>query len=266
MEKQAFEAQLPTAVPKLRNTLRKMVGHPAQVDDLTQEALTRAWEHRATFGERASFSTWLCSIGVRAAVDFLRNQKRWRPRAQIVHANECLTQPELMAEIGEGLHDPDGSFDVQEHIAFCFSCVGRSLPPLDQACLVLKDVLEMTSDEGAKALSISESVFRRHLTDARAAMQQEFEGLCSLVNKQGVCYQCKGLREGAPPQSQGPWPPELDVTLPLETRLSLVRNAAIDAGKTQKLHNLSWRRIQKLEDAGQGTEEVDPHCLPPTDG
>ena len=265
MEKKAFEAGLPAALPKLRNTLRKMVGHPTQVDDLTQETLSRAWEHRATFAERASFSTWLCSIGVRAAVDFLRNQKRWRARAQVVHANECLKDPELLAEIGAGLHDPDSSFDVQEHIAFCFSCVGRSLPALDQACLVLKDVLEMTSDEGAKALGISESVFRRHLTDARQAMQREFEGLCSLVNKQGVCYQCKGLRSGAPSSARSEWPAVLDTGLPFDKRLPIVREGSIDTGRTQKLHDISWRRIHILEEAGEGSEVVDPHCLPSGD-
>jgi len=263
MERRAFEAELPNAVPKLRSTLRKMVGDAAQVDDLTQEALSKAWEHRATFGERASFSTWLCSIGVRAAVDFLRQQKRWRARAQIVHANECLKDPELLTEIGAGLHEPGAEFQVEEHIAFCFACVGRSLPPIDQACLVLKDVLEMTSHEGGKALGLSEAVFRHHLAAARGAMEQEFEGLCSLVNKQGVCYQCKGLREGAPADAQGPWPRELELGLPLQRRLAIVRQAAIDAGKTQKLHDLSWRRIRMLEDAGRGSEEVDPHCLPP---
>lgn len=262
MEKQAFEAQLPDALPKLRNTLRKMVGHPAQVDDLAQETLSRAWEHRATYAGRASFSTWLCSIGVRAAVDFLRQQRRWRPRAQVVHANECLKDPELMGEIGGALHDPEGGFDAKEHVAFCFSCVGRSLPAMEQACLVLKEVLELTSQQGAETLGLTESVFRHHLSRARATMQTQYEGLCSLVNKQGVCYQCSGLRDGAPPPSQGPWPDELKLGLTLETRLRIVRDAAIDAGKAQKLHDVSWRRIQALEEAGQGTEEVDPHCVP----
>lgn len=84
-----------------------------------------------------------------------------------------------------------------------FTCVGRPLPPEQQAALVLREVMGFASDEAARALGLTESVLRHHRTSARGEMQRRFEGLCSLVDKEGVCYQCRGPREATPAPRQG---------------------------------------------------------------
>jgi RNA polymerase sigma-70 factor (ECF subfamily) len=256
-EPRAFDALVLAARPKLRAVIRRIVGHPDDTDDLMQESIARAWQSIGTFRGDATFSTWLCAIGVRQALDHLRKQKAWRVEAQIVYSNECAASADLQREVMSVLADPAFVFEAGEHIAYCFQCVGRSLPPEQQAVLVLREVLGQTSREAAAALRVTEPVLRHQLGAARESMQQRFEGLCSLVGKQGVCYQCKGLREATPTERRGRETPPVRTW---DDRVGVVRLADIDAGASQAMHDLFWRRTKELEDSGGGSPVPKTEC------
>lgn len=253
----AFEALLLAHRAKLRAVVRRMIGHPEDTDDVVQKATTAAWEAIASFRGESSFSTWLCSIGIRKAVGHLRRQKRWRTEAQVAYANECYHSPALRTEVFSVLSNPAFTYEADEHIAYCFTCVGRSLPLQEQAALVMREVLGMSNREAAKALGLSESVLRHHLTSARRTMEQGFDGLCSLVNKQGVCYQCKGLRDAAPAQRQDK---EIPVISNFEQRLQVVCQANIDAGRSQPMHDLFRRGTRECEEQGRASTSPESDC------
>jgi len=256
----AFERLFGEHVPKLRGVLRRMVGHPDDVDDLAQQTLLKAHEGLVSFKGESSAGTWLCSIGARLAIDHLRARKRWRERAQVILAARCLETEALGAEVGAALSAPDFSYDVNQHIAYCFTCVGRTLEPESQAALVLRDVLELTNDEAAKALGLSRAIFRHRLTQARDTMQHTYEGLCALVNKEGVCWQCAGLREAAPESRRGPEPPE---AVDWSDRLHIVREAALDRGTTHNLHDVFFRWTEAQEAERLGDENTTTNCGQP---
>lgn len=259
-DRAAFDRLCRPALARLRAVVRRMVGDPTETDDLVQEALTRAWSSIGRFDGRSEVSTWLCRIGINAAIDHLRAQQRWRVRAQIAYANECATSMELGMEVGEVVMSPAFRYDAREHIAFCFTCVGRSLDPDLQAALLLREVEGLSNLEAARSLDITESVLRHRLTEARATMEREFDGLCALVNKRGVCYQCSGLREAVPDaERQGQPAPQLPS---FEARLECVRAADVDVGSSQPLHDLFWRRLRDQERDGRGSIEVGEDCAP----
>ena len=263
-DRRAFDLLARAALPRLRGTIRRMVGHPQQTDDLVQDALAKAWSSFGTFDGRSAFSTWLCSIGANVAIDHLRAESRWREHAQVAYANECSASPELAMEVGGVLTSPSFHYDVKEHVAFCFTCVGRSLEPELQAALVLREVQELSNQEAAKALGLSESVFRHRLSEARRTMETSFEGLCALVNKRGVCYQCRGLRDAIPDTTRQGEP--APASLSFEDRLRVVREGDIDEGRSQGLHDLFWRRMAQHEREGRGVVQPSAACAPPGDG
>jgi len=156
--------------------------------------------------------------------------------------------------------NPEMCYEADEHIAYCFSCVGRSFQPVQQAALILKEVLNLTSMEGDKVLGVTESVFRKHLTHARSTIQEKYERLCALVNKEGVCYQCKGLRDGFPEKRKGPWRGALDTGLDFELRMNIVRSANIDKGKSQIMHEIFWKRTLEQEQKKMGDESAVANC------
>jgi len=259
----AFDQLAQSALPKLRGTIRRMVGHPQQTDDLVQDTLAKAWISIETFERRSAFSTWLCRIGTNLTIDFLRAERRWREHAQVAYANECNASEDLSMEVGTILMSPTFHYDVKEHVAFCYTCVGRSLDPELQAALLLRDVQQLSNLEAAKTLGLSESIFRHRLSEARSTMERTFEGLCALVNKQGVCYQCRGLRDAIPEASQrGDPAPEM---LPYQRRLEVVRECDVDEGRSQALHDLFWRRIAEHEREGRGDVQPSAECAPQTE-
>lgn len=121
----------------------------------------------------------------------------------------------------------------------------------------MREVLGLSAHEAARALGITESVMRHHLAAARSEMTERFEGLCSLVNKGGVCYQCKGLREATPAERQGAAIPPV---ASLDARIAVVRGADIDSGASQLMHDLFWRRTKELEDSGRGSPIAETQC------
>jgi RNA polymerase sigma-70 factor, ECF subfamily len=256
-DREAFDGLVNGSLSRLRAVVRRMIGHPEDTEDVVQESLMRAWSARETFRGDAAFATWLCAIGARAAVDHLRKRKRWRSRAQVAYANACFQEPDLQMEVGNAYGSPDFIYEAKEHIAYCFTCVGRSLPPDEQAALVLREVLGLTGRECADALDVTESVFRHSLARGRASMTETFEGLCSLVNKDGVCWQCKGLREFAPPGREGG---PIPIVTAFDDRLAIVRGEEIDSGVSQAMHDLFWRRTSEIEEAGTYSDTPDSGC------
>ena len=255
----AFETLFVAEIPKLRGVLRRMVGHPDDVDELVQQSLLKAFEGIAGFRVDAAAGTWLCSIGARLAIDHLRSRKRWRERAQVMFASACLEDPALGTQVGAAFAAPDFAFDVNQHIAYCFTCIGRSLEPEQQAALVLRDVLELDNAAAAKALGLSRSVLRHRLADARSAMTQSYEGLCALVNKQGACWQCAGLRDAA--GGGGPPPP---AHLPWDDRIRRVREATHSENVSAGLHDVFFRHTEVQEETGAGDEAAMTECGRPT--
>jgi RNA polymerase sigma-70 factor (ECF subfamily) len=242
-DRHAFDRLVAPHLDRLRAVTYRMLGHPEEAADVVQETLLRAFSRLSTFRGESSFSTWLIGIATHLSLDALRARGRWRVDAQPMSRDDCMTQGSaLHGEIAGAFADPAFSFDVHEHIAFCFTCVARSLDADMQASLMLADVLDLPNQEAAALLGVTESVHRHRLSDARARMQTAFEGLCTLVSKTGVCYQCKELRDGAREDGRGPAVPSL-ATEPWKRRLTIVKEANLEGGHARALHDVLFRWI-----------------------
>lgn len=251
----AFERLANPLRPQVSAVVKRMVGHPEDTEDIVQDSLLKAWKGLSDFRQGSSFSTWLIAIAARTAIDFLRRQKRWRGEAQVAYANLCAQSEDLSGEVVSQCASPDFSYEVREHVSYCFSCVGRSLPPDEIAVLVLRDIVALSARETSSALGLSESVMRHRLATARASMQEQYEGLCALVSKTGICHQCKGLQMIAPEDKRGgPFP---DVQSFAE-RCSVVRNC--QSTSMEALHDIFWRRTKDIEEQGLGSIQAESLC------
>ena len=232
----------------LRGYVRRLVGHPADAEDLLQDVTLKAIEGIDSLRNRDAFKGWIFQIATSTCLDHLRKQARWRPYSQSYAEQECAESPELRAEINATLSDEEFSFDVREHMSFCFTCVGRSLEPSQQAALMLREVLGFTNQEAADILGISEPVLRHQLSAGRRSMEKTYEGLCALVNKQGICWQCSGFRKATPEGRRGPEPAALGQgDEAWKRRLHVVREHHFVDGVSSSLHDLVFYRIRRLE-------------------
>lgn len=145
----AFDALVAPHLPSLRGFLHRLVAHPDDAEDLAQDATLQAFRKIASFRGDAAFATWLFAIAHRLALTHLRTRKqRWPATIQLeMHDRDAQSEAfgaELAGEIGR----PDFRYEVNEHIAYCFACIGRSLDPEESAAIVLREVLDLPQPRG----------------------------------------------------------------------------------------------------------------------
>lgn len=234
----------------------RMVTQRQDAEDLLQDVLVRVLENIREYRGEAPFKSWLFGIATHVCLDHLRKKKRWRVEAQKIGEQEAKADPEALPRLMELTRRPEFRFEIREHIAFCFSCVARTLPPEEQAAILLKEVLGFTNQEAAGILSVSEPVFRHRLAAAREKMVEDYEGLCALINKSGVCYQCRALREISGEANRGPDLVQIEVAPGFalnpenlfDARLAIVRTADLENGRTRLMHDTFYDSLTKREE------------------
>ncbi len=234
----------------------RMVTLRQDAEDLLQDVLVRVLESLPSFRGEARFKSWLFGIATHVCLDHLRHKRRWRVEAQLEGQTETEADPAKVEQVAAVLSRPDFVFDIREHVAFCFTCIGRTLPAEEQAAVMLREVLGFSNEEAARILSVSEPVLRHRLSAARATMIRSYDGLCQLIKKEGPCWQCRGLREFAPEANRGRDLVQIEVAPGLavtpeslfEARLKIVREADLENGQSRALHDMFYEGIAWREE------------------
>lgn len=255
-ESRAFDELTEPWRGQLFRFIYRMVAVREDAEDIQQSALLRAFEALPSYRAEASFKTWLFGIAAHLCLDHLRARKRWRVEAQLIGEREAEADPEAIAGVAGFANDPAFRFEVKEHIAFCFTCIARTLEPEQQAAILLKEVLGFTAEESAGVVGLSEPVFRHRLSAARKLMATSYEGLCRLIDKQGACWQCSGLRGFLAPHARGEdlvqiqVAPGIAVTPEslLDARVAIVRDADLENGRTRTMHDSFYRDLSAREE------------------
>jgi len=131
-------------------------GSRAEAEDVVQDTWLRAYPALVTFRNESSFSTWLCSVGLRAALDSMRRARRH--------------------DAGE-LFDDDSAVDPQfaEERMDLEAAIAR-LAPGYRMILVLHDVEGFTHEEIGLQLGIAAGTSKAQLFKARRVMRALLTG------------------------------------------------------------------------------------------
>jgi RNA polymerase sigma-70 factor (ECF subfamily) len=253
----AFDSLLAPWRKPLFGYIYRMVTLRQDAEELLQDVFVRVLENIREYRGEARFKSCVFGIATHVCLDHLRRRKRWRVEAQCLGEEEATADPERIEQLVEMMHQPEFRYEIREHIAFCFSCISRTLPPEEQAAVMLKEVLGFTSEEAAKILSVSEPVLRHRLAAARAKMTEDYNGLCALINKSGICHQCRALREIAGQGHSGADLVQIEVAPGVaftadnlfDTRLDIVRNANLESGHTRTVHDLFFQNLSRREES-----------------
>jgi RNA polymerase sigma-70 factor (ECF subfamily) len=89
--------------------------------------------------------------------------------------------------------NPEMELIAREHLAVCFACTLRNLPPRQAGALLLREVHGFSSAEVAETLEATPGQVKNWLQQARRAMADRYAQTCALITKAGVCYQCVEL-------------------------------------------------------------------------
>ena len=171
-----------------------MTASVQDTEDILQDTYLKASAKLDTFKGESSLKTWIFAIASNHARDFLRAKKRWPENVTDICRTAALGNREFFQEAMEiRATSPQGHFEIKEHIAFCFTCVSRSLSLEQQLAVFLKEVYDFKIKEIAMIMALTEAMVKYHLHLGRTKMIEVFDRRCSLINKKGVCHQCTEL-------------------------------------------------------------------------
>lgn len=184
-----------TIRPKLKSYLFRITAHKEDTEDLLQETYIKVSDKLLTFQKKSSLKTWIFAVATNLAKDYLRTKTRWLPNAMDLAREESNNHPEIhiarFLEINET--SANGRFVLREHINFCFTCIGKTLPVEQQVVVLLKEIFDFKINEVATIINKTEGAVKHLLLNSRKTMKDIFDYRCSLTNKKGVCYQCSEL-------------------------------------------------------------------------
>ena len=133
--------QFETFQGELKSFILRMTTSVQDAEDIVQETYIKARSKINTFRGESSLKTWVFSIASNLAKDLLRSKKRWPETVTDICREEVLGNKQFLQE---AIHiretSPQGNFEIKEHIAFCFTCVSKSLPLEEHLALLLKEV------------------------------------------------------------------------------------------------------------------------------
>ncbi len=131
-------------------------------EDLLQDTFIKASEKLHTFQNRSTLKTWVFTIAANLAKNLLRSKNRWPDNAAGIAKEATLASPQVMQRFMT-VHQssPHGAFEIREHIDFCFTCIGKTLPVEQQVALLLKEVYDFTIAEMAIILDKTEGAVKR---------------------------------------------------------------------------------------------------------
>ena len=135
--------------------------------------------------------------------NFLRSKKLWTDNVSDIGKDAAMASPDFMQNI-LAVHQTsaEGAFELREHINFCFTCLGKTLPIKQQVALLLKEIYNFKVVEVAEILQVTEGVVKHLLFNSRQTMIKIFDKRCALINKEGICNQCSELNGIFNPQHE----------------------------------------------------------------
>ena len=180
--------------PQLKSFILRMTASVEDTQDLLQDTYIKATESFHTFRNESSLKTWVFAIAINLTKTFLSSKKLWTDNVTDIGKAAAFASPDFMQNIMV-VHQtsPQGIFELREHINFCFTCIGKTLPIEQQVALLLKEIYDFKVVEVAEILQVTEGVVKHLLFNSRQTMIKIFDKRCSLINKDGICHQCSEL-------------------------------------------------------------------------
>ena len=244
-------AQFATIQGELKSFLLRMTASVQDAEDILQETYLKAHTKIDTFRAESSLKTWVFSIASNLARDLMKSRKRWPETVTDICREEALGNRQFFQEaIKIRQTSPQGNFEIKEHIAFCFTCVSKSLPLEGHLALLLKEVYGFKVREIAQILQLSEAMAKYHLHVSRTRMIEIFDHRCSLINKEGICYQCTELN--------GIFNPKQNAQEEL-VKIEMARQA--ESKSRDELFDLRMKILQEIDPFASGAAELQLHHL-----
>ncbi len=164
-----------------------MTASVSDAEDALQDALLKAWRALPKFEGRSSLRTWLYKVTTNACIDVLGKRRERTLPSELGAAAEAgqppappLVDPIWVEPCPESYWQavavgPEARYTMRESVAVAFMVALQTLPPLQRAVLILREVLGFSASDVADLLETSVPAVNSALQRARATMDARRE-------------------------------------------------------------------------------------------
>jgi RNA polymerase sigma-70 factor (ECF subfamily) len=147
-------------------TVAKMLGNPAEAEDISQQVFLRLWRHAKHYRPEAKFTTYLFTI----TRNLVFNETRRRRRRKEISTHEYEASSHVQLEA-----DPDRRPDselLQAELQQAVDAAIATLPEIQRMAVVLRRYEQMPYEEIASVLKLSVSAVKSLLFRARTTLRE----------------------------------------------------------------------------------------------
>jgi RNA polymerase sigma-70 factor, ECF subfamily len=163
--------------------LLTLVHDPAEAEDLTQEALLRAYRSFASLRDPAALMSWLYRIATHAALDRLRQHARLAPlQSEVDLATTDVPEVEAPSLL---------QLVEQSEMSACVQRYLDGLSDAYRAVILLHDLHGMSGPEIARTLGVSLPTVKIRLHRARLKLRAALESGCQFSHDERGVLVCE---------------------------------------------------------------------------
>lgn len=161
---ESFEQLIAEHQKRVFNIAFRMLGNSEDANDVTQEALVKAYRGIKNFKGRSSFSTWLYTIVNNTCIDFIRKNKK----TNIVYLDREYETGEgtYKIQLSDNGDTPEQLFEKRE----VQRLVRKSISELSydyRKIIILRDIEDFSYREIAQILDCPEGTVKSRISRAR---------------------------------------------------------------------------------------------------
>ena len=149
----------------------RMTGSESDAEEVVQETFLRAYQQRESFEARSNVGTWLYRIAVNGCIDLLRKRKRHDAHLEPLDSDEPSAPVLALASNSPAADRLVYSAQLSQRVAN----VLERLSSVERAAFVLRHYEELSTEEIAQSLGLSNSAAKQAVFRAVQKMRKALE-------------------------------------------------------------------------------------------
>jgi RNA polymerase sigma factor (sigma-70 family) len=185
-DKKALEELVLQIQDKIYGLALRMLYHPSDAEDASQEILLKIVTHLGTFRGESSFSTWMYRVAANHLLTMRKRRAELRAVSFEDYGKSCDSKS---AEDWRELEsEPLQNLYVEEIRISCLQGLLLCLDREHRLAYLLADIFDVDGEQGAAILEITPAAFRKRLSRARERIQDFLTKHCALINPDNPCH------------------------------------------------------------------------------
>lgn len=156
-----FDAAVRSLTPRLQRYATRRLGDAHEAEELVQEALLRAYQHRGELATEDDVAAWTTCVTGRLVIDRLRVRGRSTPVADVPEGSRVARDTADVVVARDAARTALDALDA--------------MPPRQAAVLWAREVEGLGYEEIGRRFGMTEPAVRSLLTRARKALRKEYE-------------------------------------------------------------------------------------------